>query len=69
MKPVRTQIGVRGMNREAGVRVAGELLKIKGILRASPDDGQIEVHYDPGLHTVMDLIRAVRKQGFQAGML
>jgi len=69
VRPIRTLIGVRGIDKEAGTRVAGELMKIEGVLRATPDDGQIEVHYDPSQHTVMDLIRAIRQQGFQAGML
>ena len=49
--------------RESDLATAQELLK------AAPDDGQIEVHYDPSLHTVMDLIREIRQQGFLAGML
>ena len=57
------------MDREAGQRVAASLEAIDGVSRATPDEGQIEVHYDPSLLTVMDLIRAVRKQGFLAGML
>ncbi len=69
VRSIRTLIGVRGMDREAGLRVAGSLLKLEGVLKAAPDDGQIEVHYDPSLHTVMDLIREIRQQGFLAGML
>jgi copper chaperone len=69
VKSIRTLIGVRGMDREAGLRVAASLLTLQGIVKASPDDGQIEVHYDPSQHTVMDLIRAIRQQGFLAGML
>lgn len=65
----RVLLGVRGMNREAGERVAAHLLALPGVSRATPDDGQIEVHYDPSQHTVMDLVRAVRAQGFLAGML
>ena len=65
----RVLLGVRGMNREAGERVAAELRALPGVSRATPDDGQIEVHYDPSQHTVMDLVRAVRSQGFLAGML
>ncbi len=57
------------MDKEAGVRVAAKLLTLGGVLKATPDDGQIEVHYDPSQHTVMDLIRAIRQQGFLAGML
>jgi copper chaperone len=68
-KPIRTLIGVRGMDKEAGIRVAENLLKNEGVLKAIPDDGQIEVHYDPSYYTVMDLIRLIRQQGFLAGML
>lgn len=68
-RTTRTLIGVRGMNRESGRHVAASLLALGGVLKATPDDGQIEVHYDPSLHTVMDLIRTVRQQGFLAGML
>lgn len=65
----RVLIGVRGMTREAGERVAALLLDQGGVARAIPDDGQIEVHYDPSQLTVMDLLRTVRSQGFLAGML
>ena len=57
------------MDREAGERVAAALMALGGVSRAIPDEGQIEVHYDPSFHTVMDLIREIRKQGFLAGML
>ena len=65
----RVLLGVRGMNKEAGVKVAAVLLALPGVSKATPDDGQIEVHYDPSFHTVMDLVRTVRMQGFLAGML
>lgn len=65
----RTLIGVAGMQREAGKRLAEQLLQLSGVMKATPDDGQIEVHYDPSQHTVMDLIRTIRKEGFLAGML
>jgi copper chaperone len=65
----RVLLGVRGMNRDAGQRVAEKLRALPGVSQATPDDGQIEVHYDPSQHTVMDLVRAVRAQGFLAGML
>ena len=35
----------------------------------TPETGQVEVRYDGSQATVMDLIRAVRSQGFLAGML
>ncbi len=65
----RVLLGVRGMSREAGQTVAAALRALPGVSKAAPDDGQIEVHYDPSQHTVMDLIRAIRQQGFLAGML
>lgn len=68
-KPTRVLLGVRGMNKEAGVKVAAALEALPGVSKAIPDDGQIEVHYDPSYHTVMDLVRTVRGQGFLAGML
>lgn len=67
--PTRVLLGVRGMDREAGERVAAYLQSVPGIVRATPDTGQIEVHYDSSAHTVMDLVRHVRSQGFLAGML
>lgn len=68
-KPTRVLLGVRGMDREAGERVAAHLRTLPGISKAAPDAGQIEIHYDPSQQTVMDLVRAVRSQGFLAGML
>ncbi|MDV6373970.1 heavy-metal-associated domain-containing protein [Deinococcus arenicola] len=65
----RVLLGVRGMSREAGPAVAAALSALPGVSRAAPDEGQIEVHYDPTRLTVMDLLRAVRSQGFLAGML
>lgn len=69
IKPTRVLLGVRGMNKEAGVKVAAALEAMPGVSKAIPDAGQIEVHYDPSYHTVMDLVRTVRGQGFLAGML
>ena len=68
-KPTRVLLGVRGLTRDSGERVAQHLRSLPGVAQATPDEGQIEVHYDPSLHTVMDLVRAVRSQGFLAGML
>jgi len=65
----RVLLGVRGMSRDAGTGVAAALNALPGVSRATPDEGQIEVHYDPSQLTVMDLVRAVRRQGFLAGML
>ena len=69
LKPTRVLLGVRGLTRDSGERVAQHLRSLPGVAQATPDEGQIEVHYDPSLHTVMDLVRAVRSQGFLAGML
>ncbi|WP_052326786.1 hypothetical protein [Deinococcus peraridilitoris] len=57
------------MTKEAGERISSLLLAQSGVTKAIPDDGQIEVHYDPSQLTVMDLLRTVRGQGFLAGML
>jgi hypothetical protein len=65
----RILIGVRGMNKEAGERISQLLLEVDGVAKATPDEGQIEVHYDPSRLTVMDLLRVVRGQGYLAGML
>ena len=65
----RVLLGVRGMTRDAGTSVAAALTALPGVSRATPDEGQIEVHCDPSQLTVMDLVRAVRTQGFLAGML
>ena len=65
----RVLLGVRGMTLDAGPRVAAALAALAGVQRAIPDDGQIEVYYDATQLTVMDLVRAVRAQGFLAGML
>ncbi len=65
----RILIGVRGMTKEAGEKISQLLLDVDGVAKATPDDGQIEVHYDPSRLTVMDLLRVVRGQGYLAGML
>ncbi|WP_412029577.1 heavy-metal-associated domain-containing protein [Deinococcus yunweiensis] len=67
--PTRVLLGVRGMSKEAGTKVSAALLSTPGVSRATPDEGQIEVYYDATQLTVMDLVRAVRAQGFLAGML
>ena len=65
----RVLIGVRGMDKEAGERISKVLLGMPGVTQAQPDQAQIAVQYDPTALTVMDLLRAIRKQGFLAGML
>lgn len=77
---MRVLLGVRGLSDEASSRrVLASLRAVVGVQVADhpqangpgqePDRAQIEVAYDPGEATVMDLIRAVRSAGFLAGML
>lgn len=67
----RVLIGVRGLEGEqAAQKVLGALRKVDGVQSANTADrSQIEVTYDTSKLTVMDLIRAVREQGYLAGML
>jgi copper chaperone len=64
-------IGVRGLVAgEETDRVVAALKAVPGVVEASTSEtGQVEVRYDGSQATVMDLIRAVRSQGFLAGML
>ncbi len=43
----RVLLGVRGMSKEAGLRVSDALKEIEGVSKAIPDDGQLEVHLRP----------------------
>ncbi len=67
----RVLLGVRGLPDEtAANRVIETLKAVKGVSSVTnPHPGQLEISYDPAAATVMDLIRAVRSQGFLAGML
>ncbi len=67
----RVLLGVRGLaTQEAVERVINALKTIKGVADiVNPHPGQLEVNFDPTQATVMDLLRAVRSQGFLAGML
>jgi len=67
----RVLLGVRGLpDPAAAERVVVALKAVGGVQTvSSPHPGQMEVTYDPADLTVMDLIRAVRGQGFLAGML
>lgn len=67
----RVLLGVRGLDGEASARrVMDALGAVKGVGGVNqPHPGQVEVSYDPAVATIMDLIRAVRGQGFLAGML
>lgn len=68
-KLTRTLLAVPGLTGSDGERVCQALLKVDGIGRTSSEPGQIEVHYDTGTLTVMDLIRQVRNHGYLAGMM
>ena len=63
-------LGVRGMDdAEAGERVRAALLEVPGVLAAEPGDaGHVQVRYDDTETTVMEMIRALRRLGFLAGM-
>lgn len=63
-------LGVRGMDTEASRgRVEETLRTVRGVLGAEAStDLQVAVEYDPTEVTVMDLIRALRRIGFLAGM-
>ena len=66
----RVLLGVKGMkSREAADKVQATLLALDGVERVSAGiDQQASVEYDDGEATTMDLIRALRNIGFQAGM-
>jgi len=54
---------------EARERVMATLRAVPGVTHVTPGDaGRVTVEYDPGEVTAMDLIRALRKIGFLAGM-
>lgn len=62
-------LGVRGMGDESRERVREALLAVPGVLEAEPGDAeQVEVRYDDTETTVMEMIRALRRLGFLAGM-
>lgn len=63
-------VGVRGMDSsEAGERVMATLRAVPGVLSVAPSDAaRLAVEYDPTEATAMDLIRALRRIGFLAGM-
>lgn len=67
---VRVLLGVRGMDDdEARAKVRDALLAVPGVLAAEPGDArQVQVRYDDTETTVMDMIRALRRLGFLAGM-
>ena len=61
---------VRGMDTEdSRAQVVQTLQAVLGVASVTPADaGQVSVEYDSSEVTVMDLIRALRRIGFLAGM-
>jgi copper chaperone len=66
----RALVGVRGMDTDdARRRVIEALAGVRGVRDVQPaDEARMVVDYDPSEATVMDLIRALRRIGFLAGM-
>lgn len=66
----RVLLGVRGMDTpEAAAKVKETLLAIEGVAKVEArTDQQASVEYNSEDLTVMDLIRALRRIGFLAGM-
>ncbi len=66
----RAVVGVRGMDTaEARRRVREALAAVPGVKDVQEEgDSKMAVDYDPTEATVMDLIRALRRIGFLAGM-
>ena len=67
----RVLLGVKGLSSpEAVTKVTAALKSVKGVSDVNnPHPDTIEVNYDASSLTVMDLIRAIRSQGFPAGMI
>jgi hypothetical protein len=61
---------VRGMDTDSALeQVVQTLQKVPGVARVSRGDaGRLNVDYDASELTVMDLIRALRRIGFLAGI-
>jgi copper chaperone len=66
----RVILGVRGMDTEgARVKVRAAVAAVAGVTEVERvGEGELMVHYDASEVTVMDIIRAVRRVGFLAGM-
>lgn len=67
----RVLIGIRGMNdTNDPERVEAALNDLEGVSSASVSlrDRQAAVEYDEGQLTTFDLVRALRNEGFKAGM-
>lgn len=67
---VRVLLGVRGLDEDDDRRRVHEALAATpGVLEVGAGDaGQVEVRYDDTETTVMEMIRAVRRLGYLAGM-
>lgn len=70
MRADRALLTVRGLDNEpARAKVLAALHAVPGVFEAQPaGEGQVLVAYDGGETTVMDLLRALRRIGFVAGM-
>lgn len=65
----RVMLGVRGLEGEAAIaKVKAALLALEGVAKVEVGKRQAMVEYDPSLLTIMDMIRALRRLGFVAGM-
>ena len=65
----RVLLGIRGMDDEGDAgKVKEALLTVEGVQRVEASGGQAAVEYDPADSTITDLIRALRRVGFSAGM-
>ncbi len=66
----RALVAVRGLDSDDAIRrVHAALAAVPGVHAVGPGDGgKVVVDYDPSEATVMDLIRALRRIGFLAGM-
>jgi len=67
----RVMLGIQGVENYGQMEVVSKALeKQKGVNKVEVQQlGQVVVEYDPQQLTVMDLIRAVREEGYLAGML
>lgn len=70
MASARALMRVRGMDTAEGRQQVIDTLKaVPGVMTVTPADAeQVNVGYDSTEVTVMDLIRALRRIGFLAGM-
>lgn len=67
----RVMLGVKNMTQKDEVEsVKQTLMAVEGVGAVSAGlDGQASVEYDAASLTIMDLLRALRKEGFVAGMV